>query len=442
MALATALRNGALESAERLLRQLLARPDEVEWAGPSGQAVVVEALLMLGERDTAREMAERYQRDLATTTAGMSVLELLGVAGSKDWLPDGRPNVLRLSRSVAAGELGFGDLAQLVEPRLWSFLSSPELHLLFFNALIERDGAAAARFLNRFLRLHGPEQCCVRPAPEAPRVLETLRFNGLASVRTGPLVSVLVAARNAADTIGYAIDSLLGQSYKNLEVLVGDDDSTDGTLEIARRRAGDTRVRLFRSSANQGAYNVRNALAQHSRGALLTFHDADDLALPGRIARQVERIESPDVVGCVANLLRISPSGAFVFHRDQRASRLCPVSLMIKREAFQAVAPFRSARVGADLELYAKLSARFGAPSVVRIKSPLILGLWSPRSATRASGSESLEDGYRSSARRSYSELVFAQHSSDGRRPTELEIDERLRASNNFVAPSTLSEVK
>jgi hypothetical protein len=111
-------------------------------------------------------------------------------------------------------------------------------------------------------------------------------------------------------------------------------------------------VRLFGSGVRQGTYNIRNALARKARGRLLTFHDADDLALPARIARQVEAMQREGTVAATASVLRINPAGQFVFFKDQKASRLAMVSLLVRREVFEASGGFRSALFGADLELY------------------------------------------------------------------------------------------
>jgi glycosyltransferase involved in cell wall biosynthesis len=251
-----------------------------------------------------------------------------------------------------------------------------------------------------------------------------------------------VATRNSAATIEYAIESLLAQSYRELEILVGDDASDDETLPLLHDRFGrEPRVRLFRSSRQQGSYNLRNALAHRALGEYVTFHDADDLALPDRIARQVAQLARPGVMACVGNFARVTAEGSFVFFKDQKATRLCPVSLMLERRTFGAVGPFRSAKVGADLELYAALCARFGPRGVSRLRAPLMLGLSAPGSATRSSGSEAMVDAYRSPARRAYSELVFAQGHSRRRSFTDSEVDERLRATGNFIDSAELLEV-
>jgi glycosyltransferase involved in cell wall biosynthesis len=439
--LSRALRTGALESAARIVEKLLDAPGGLERTAPSVQAAALETLLMLGSRDRAVELAVRHTPSLVRTANGMSMIELLDLPGSTDFLPNGRPNLLRLSRRVATRQVDVNQLAALLQGRITPWLRSPELHLLFFNALIRHDPGGAIRFLNRFLQL----DCALTEASLARRpesdLLGALRFQPCSAVQ-GPLVSVLVAAHNAAPTIGYALDSLVSQSYQSLEILVGDDASTDGTLDILRRRLRwDARIRVFRSPVNQGAYNLRNALARHAQGEILAFHDADDLALPHRLARQVQQLRSRGKVACVANWARISPDGAFVFHRDQKAIRLSLVSLMLTRSAFEKVGPFRSARVGADLELYTRLMGHYGVARLGRIRSLQILGLWSPTSATRSPGTQSLEDGYRSPGRRRYSELAACQWQTTAANVTDETVRRALMETGNFVDAADIHEL-
>ncbi len=65
---------------------------------------------------------------------------------------------------------------------------------------------------------------------------------------------------NAAETEGYAIRSVLNQTYSDLELLICDDSSADGSLAEIEKFGSDPRVRIFRSKKNQGPYNIRNAL--------------------------------------------------------------------------------------------------------------------------------------------------------------------------------------
>ncbi|HYP91088.1 MAG TPA: glycosyltransferase family A protein [Polyangiaceae bacterium] len=435
-----AIRLGALELARALLHRLRAQGAQLQSA-QIGQlcASELELSLIFGEREAALALAERHRERLRASPAGVSLLTLLGEPVSP-WLPDGRPNLLALSRRIAAGEVDAEQLASLLGPsrRLW--LRSPELPLLFWSALWRREPERALAFLNGFLQRQGASPLgLLRKDPER-NVLEQLGNQPPKRVATGPLVSVVVAAHNAGKTLAYAVDSLLDQTHQRLEVLIGDDASDDDTLQVMEKYAGEPRVRRFRSLDNQGAYNLRNALAARARGELLTFHDADDLALSTRIERQVACLERTRAVACATGLLRVRPDGAVVFFKNQKATRLSRVSLMLSPATFAEVGPFRSARFGADEELYARIARRFGSAAIGRIAAPLMLSLWAGASATQQQGRESLEDGYRSPLRRAYTESVFQRYFAAAPLDDD-DVDRRLQETGNYAKAAHVSEI-
>lgn len=103
------------------------------------------------------------------------------------------------------------------------------------------------------------------------------------------LVSVIVPAFNAARTIDATLATALGQSHRNLEVIVVDDGSQDATAAIVARRATeDPRLRYVFQS-NRGVAAARNRGIDLARGAYIATLDADDLWDEAKIARQVER---------------------------------------------------------------------------------------------------------------------------------------------------------
>lgn len=103
-------------------------------------------------------------------------------------------------------------------------------------------------------------------------------------VNGGSGVCVIIAARNAAGTIGRAIDSALAQT-EVLEVIVVDDASSDGTAEISRARSDATgRLRVHRLDENVGPSAARNLAIAQSVAPFIAILDADDFFLPGRFA--------------------------------------------------------------------------------------------------------------------------------------------------------------
>ena len=115
-----------------------------------------------------------------------------------------------------------------------------------------------------------------------------------------PLVSVIIPTYNRADTIGKAVSSVLAQTYREIEIIIIDDGSTDDTPAVL---AGfGARIRVLRQS-NAGPSAARNGGAAEARGEYLAFLDSDDEWLPEKIERQVRLMEcgNPDVCCCVTN---------------------------------------------------------------------------------------------------------------------------------------------
>ena len=112
----------------------------------------------------------------------------------------------------------------------------------------------------------------------------------MAAKKNVPLVSVIIPVYNGADFIGESIDSALQQSYGNLEVIVVDDGSTDGTLAILNGYAAkDDRVRVI-SQVNGGVSKARNTAIAAARGEFIAPLDADDVWRPSKLDRQVRRM--------------------------------------------------------------------------------------------------------------------------------------------------------
>lgn len=113
-----------------------------------------------------------------------------------------------------------------------------------------------------------------------------------------PLVSVIIPAYNAAPYIASAVDSVLGQTYQNLEVLVIDDGSTDETRAVMAAYAADPRVR-YHYQENRGEAGARNAGLRLARGEFIALCDADDLWMPGKLEVQIPCFEGKPKLGVV-----------------------------------------------------------------------------------------------------------------------------------------------
>ena len=108
------------------------------------------------------------------------------------------------------------------------------------------------------------------------------------------LVSVVIPVYNREDTIQRAVDSVLNQTYSNIEVLVVDDGSKDNSLEMLKKYHNDNRVKIFCQEFNQGANAARNRGIREAKGEYIAFHDSDDEWLPDKLEKQIKRMEYGD----------------------------------------------------------------------------------------------------------------------------------------------------
>jgi glycosyltransferase involved in cell wall biosynthesis len=107
-------------------------------------------------------------------------------------------------------------------------------------------------------------------------------------------VTVVIPAYNAERTLGATIESVLAQTYQDIEVVVVDDGSEDGTPEVADSH--DNRVRCI-TTPNRGVSEARNTGIDHASGELVAFLDADDLWKPQKLRRQVDLLDARSDAG-------------------------------------------------------------------------------------------------------------------------------------------------
>jgi glycosyltransferase involved in cell wall biosynthesis len=117
-----------------------------------------------------------------------------------------------------------------------------------------------------------------------------------------PRISVLIPVWNNAETLGRAVDSILAQTFEELEVLVLDDGSTDSSREVAAAYR-DARVRPI-ALPHRGISLTLNAGLDDARAPFVAIHDADDWSLPERLERQLAVLESDRAVGVVGCRMR------------------------------------------------------------------------------------------------------------------------------------------
>jgi glycosyltransferase involved in cell wall biosynthesis len=194
-------------------------------------------------------------------------------------------------------------------------------------------------------------------------------------------VSVIIPTYNRAWCLKEAVDSVMAQSYRDVEVILVDDGSTDGTAAMVA--AWDVPLR-FLSQQNRGVSAARNLGLRSARGNLVAFLDSDDLWLPDKLARQVAFFDAhPEALICqtgetwIRRGVRVNPR-----HRHRKPSgrifeaslALClvsPSAVMMRRGLLEEVGGFdESLPACEDYDLWLRVSARY---PVHLIETPLVV---------------------------------------------------------------------
>ena len=217
-------------------------------------------------------------------------------------------------------------------------------------------------------------------AVTAPRSLD-----GYRPLYDGPLVSVIMTAYNVEHLVKTSVMSILNQNYRNLELIVVDDCSTDGTLEALRlMESEDERMQVIAKDRNDGTYVSKNVGMLRAKGEFVAFQDSDDWSHPDRLGKSVAVLASkPEIVALTTNWVRMTTEGNFILQNKNRYSYRACISLVFrKKELLQRSGFFDSVRAEGDAEFERRISILFGEHRVVNYHWSLSFGRVRPGSIT------------------------------------------------------------
>ena len=223
---------------------------------------------------------------------------------------------------------------------------------------------------------------------------------------TPPRVTVIMPVYNRERYLGEAIESILGQTLADFELLIIDDGSTDGSREIARAYT-DARIRLVVNETNLGQPATRNKAIQLARGVYIAMLDSDDTPYPQRLARQVAFLErNPDctLVGSWKSAMdargRALPVSG---RRPVRADAVCAWALfrcpiihpsVMARAAVLRDNPYcERFLIGADFELFVRLLAN--GYKLANVPEVLVRYRQHPGGISQTTASEAAENAAR-----------------------------------------------
>lgn len=192
---------------------------------------------------------------------------------------------------------------------------------------------------------------------------------------------MLVCSYNAVEFIEATIRSVMNQTYRNLEILVLDNASEDGTVGVLERLCGeDPRIKLFAGRDNLGAYGGLNYLLDRAKGTYIAIQDHDDIWHREKIGRQVEFLENDSrYIGCgTAIINHYEKYDVFLLRRQPNVSRIAwHTSLVFRNHGFRYNA---EAKVANDFYFMKHLLCRDGR-HIYNYPEPCVLRtIWADRS--------------------------------------------------------------
>lgn len=267
-----------------------------------------------------------------------------------------------------------GDLRRALELYKQAAAAQPKLASTYFFMVerLERELAEVGQYLpTHTLRL------LTFQATAAADQLPPLPPSGC------PLVSVLMTAHNVALYLEAAITSVLAQSWRQLQLVVVDDASCDGTWELLQRLAqSDGRLCIRRLNANLGTYYAKNLALSLSEGRYVFFQDGDDLSHPERLRLGMQQLLQPRVLAVQGAYARVEFPSTRVLPVNGLLHKLGLVTLGVRREVFDAIGVFNCTTKASDDEFFQRLQAyaASGAGTIAALDLPTYYNTFRPGS--------------------------------------------------------------
>jgi len=188
----------------------------------------------------------------------------------------------------------------------------------------------------------------------------------LATELERPLISCIVPVFNGERYLAEALESVLAQTYRPLEIIVADDGSTDGTRGVAASYSDSV---TYQCQPTAGPPATRNLGLRTARGEFVAFLDADDLWHPEKLARQMARFEArPEIGACVTHVRHFWIPDLTEEERRFRGHRRAEAlpgyytsTLLARRSVFDTVGEFNPALWHSDATEWFLRAAELGA---------------------------------------------------------------------------------
>lgn len=195
------------------------------------------------------------------------------------------------------------------------------------------------------------------------------------------LISVVIPSYNRANTIVRCLDSILSQTYKNIEIIIVDDCSTDNTAEVIKKY-NSPNVFYYKLDRNRRACYARNFGAKKAMGKYIAFQDSDDVWHPDKLEKELELLKSENVdfVFCGMNKIGSTGNEYFPIQRDidtkkdffwqeLRWNAVSTQTILMKKEVIESVQFDESLKKYQDWDFAIRVAQQF---SIAYLPEPLV----------------------------------------------------------------------
>ena len=340
---------------------------------------------------------------------------------------------LEAQTNLAVGHFDYveGGLSELDLGRETRWMVETEL----LNPINGRPGSTMEPWLesfNRLFRADGLLPISISEGDGEPFDRITTVASDMMTAVDQPLVTIIMSAFEPGGSLRTAVESLLKQTWRNLEILVVDDCSPPEFNAILHQvEALDDRVELLRMTHNGGTYKIRNFGMARAKGEFVGFQDSDDWSHPERIERQMAPLlERTDCLASMSRAVRVTSDmrSSLVGYAPlrQNASSL----LFRRRHVLAKLCGYDEVRKAADSEFIHRLETVFGEESIEEVRLPLALVQLTGGSLSRSD----FRFGWHHGARVAYREAYLYWHKLIERGQESPFLDPG--AARRFVAPT------
>lgn len=206
-----------------------------------------------------------------------------------------------------------------------------------------------------------------------------------------PICTVLLPVYNNKQDILTSINSVIAQTFKNWEIIIIDDCSTDGTYATVLgfiKKNPEYPIRVVRNDKNQGTYVSLNHGLRIAKGTYISVIGSDDVYHPTMLKESIDYLEKNKICMAIyANYIRVKSiilSATDMAKFQKKSGIFSPSILVYRKKIIDEIGYYDSVRFAADSEFFSRIETKYGKNSIMKINKILYFAKKRDNSLTRS----------------------------------------------------------